>query len=167
MGEAIKYGMIWDAKLFDQIASHTLETLPEILEDMIYTCIDIKRQVVEADEFDTGKRMILNYGHTLGHAIESYYHYQTYSHGSAVAIGMCLMAQRTCPKNVLERLVQCVEQYHLPSSVPVPMQELVAHCGKDKKCAGATIRFIVCETIGKAEIRTMDLDAFAAFMEEQ
>ncbi|MFR4419566.1 MAG: 3-dehydroquinate synthase, partial [Ruminococcus sp.] len=96
MGEVVKYGMIRDAKLFELLAAHNQETIFSVLEDVICTCISIKRDVVEADEFDTGERMILNYGHTLGHAIEGYYHYEIYSHGSAVAIGMCLIAEKTC-----------------------------------------------------------------------
>ena len=109
MGEVIKYGMIRDAALFDLVAAHTQESISAVLEEVIAACIAIKRDVVEADEFDTGERMILNYGHTLGHAIESYYHYETYSHGSAVAAGMCMMAAKTCDPEVTERLKKCVK----------------------------------------------------------
>mgnify|MGYP001634755325 CR=1 FL=1 len=166
MGEVIKYGMIRDAKLFDLLATHTQETIFSVLEEVICTCISIKRDVVEADEFDTGERMILNYGHTLGHAIEGYYHYETYSHGSAVAIGMCLMAEKTCSPEQTAALKACLEAYHLPTSVPVPMTELLPFCGVDKKRAGNQLRYIVCETAGKAEIRTASVADFAAWMEE-
>ena len=60
----------------------------ENIEYIIHTCCNIKRQVVENDEKDTGERMILNFGHTIGHAIEKYYNYKKYTHGEAVAIGM-------------------------------------------------------------------------------
>jgi 3-dehydroquinate synthase len=165
MGEVIKYGMIRDAALFDQIAAHNSETILPVLEEIIATCISIKRDVVEADEFDTGDRMILNYGHTLGHAIESYYHYETYSHGSAVAVGMCMMAEKTCSPEITARLKACVQAYHLPTQVPVSRKELVPLCGKDKKRAAGALRFIVCKTIGKAEIHTMPFDAFSSWME--
>ena len=165
MGEVIKYGMIRDPELFDVIAEHNRETVWNVLEDIIAKCISIKRDVVEADEFDTGERMILNFGHTLGHAIESYYHYETYSHGSAVAAGMCMMADRTCDKETAERLRKCVQAYDLPVSVPADIKELVPLCGKDKKRAGGQLRFIVCRNIGKAEIHTMPFDSFSVWME--
>lgn len=164
MGEVIKYGMIRDARLFDIIASHNRETIWEVLTDVITSCISIKRDVVEADEFDTGERMILNFGHTLGHAIESYYHYETYSHGSAVAIGMCMMADKTCEPETAMKLKDCVKKYDLPVSVPTDINELVPLCGKDKKRASSQLRFIVCKNIGKAEIHTMQFDSFAAWM---
>lgn len=167
MGEVIKYGMIRDASLFALLEQHTLETIGSQMEDIIATCIDIKRQVVENDEFDTGERMILNFGHTLGHAVESYYHYETYTHGSAVAAGMCMMAKKTCSSSVYQRLCRCVEAYGLPSSVPVSLKELVPLCGKDKKRASAALRFIVCETIGNAQIRSMPFTEFAAWMGEE
>ena len=167
MGEVVKYGMIRDAKLFELLAAHNQETIFSVLEDVICTCISIKRDVVEADEFDTGERMILNYGHTLGHAIEGYYHYETYSHGSAVAIGMCLIAEKTCTPEQTAALKACLQAYHLPTSVPVPISDLLPFCGVDKKRAGNQLRYIVCETPGKAEIRTASISEFAAWMEEQ
>ena len=163
----MKYGMIRDAKLFELLAAHNQETIFSVLEDVICTCISIKRDVVEADEFDTGERMILNYGHTLGHAIEGYYHYEIYSHGSAVAIGMCLIAEKTCTPEQTAALKACLQAYHLPTSVPVPISDLLPFCGVDKKRAGNQLRYIVCETPGKAEIRTATISAFAAWMEEQ
>lgn len=165
MGEVIKYGMIRDAELFDLIAKNNQETIWADLEEIIAACISIKRDVVEADEFDTGERMILNYGHTLGHAIESYYHYETYSHGSAVAAGMCMMADRTCDSETAEKLKSCVKSYNLPTNVPADIKDLVPLCGKDKKRAASQLRFIVCKVIGKAEIHTMSFDSFSIWME--
>ncbi len=164
MGEVIKYGMIRDKALFEKLEQYNLDTVQEEMEDIIATCIDIKRSVVEHDEFDNGERMILNFGHTLGHAIESYYHYGTYTHGSAVAAGMCMMTKRTCEEGVYTRLCNCVKAYELPSEVSVSMQELAALCGNDKKRASAQLRFIVCETIGDAKIRSMDYEDFAAWI---
>lgn len=104
MAEAIKYGMIRDNRLFELIASHNIKNISEIIDDVVYTSISIKRDVVENDEFDTGERMILNFGHTLGHAIESYYNYEKYTHGSAVAIGMCMITEKTGDKKILDKL---------------------------------------------------------------
>ena len=165
MGEVIKYGMIRDKELFELIASHDQDNISDVLEDVIAECISIKRDVVEADEFDTGERMILNFGHTLGHAIESYYNYKTYSHGSAVAAGMCMIAEKSCEPDVADKLKNCVRAYNLPTEVPADIKELVPLCGKDKKRAGGQLRFIVCKTIGKAEIHTMPFDSFALWME--
>ena len=67
MGEVIKYGMIKSAELFEILDNHTLADIDEVLEDIIYRCISIKKSVVETDEFDRGERMLLNFGHTLGH----------------------------------------------------------------------------------------------------
>ncbi len=164
MGEVIKYGMIWDEKLFALLEQYDLDRIHEVMDQVIASCVDIKRQVVEHDEFDTGERMILNFGHTLGHAVESYYHYVTYTHGSAVAAGMCMMAKKTCSEDVYQRLCRCVTAYELPTKVPAPMAELVPLCGNDKKRASASLRFIVCQHIGKAEIRSMPFTEFAVWM---
>ena len=89
MGEVIKYGCIKDAGLFGLLCSHTsFDDLKSELTGVIARCVDIKRIVVEADQFDTGERMLLNFGHTLAHTIEQYYHYERESHGEAVGIGM-------------------------------------------------------------------------------
>ena len=166
MGEVIKYGMIRDEKLFELLEQHNLENVSSAMDEIVPTCIDIKRDVVEQDEFDTGERMILNSGHTLGHAVESYYHYETYTHGSAVAAGMCMMTEKTCTPELYVRLCDCVKAYDLPTEVPASLSELVPLCGNDKKRASAALRFIVCETIGKAEIRSMPFDEFAVWMGE-
>ena len=167
MGEVIKYGEIQDAQLFAQLEQHCLDDIHEVLEEVITTCIDIKRRVVEADEFDTGLRMILNFGHTIGHAIESYYHYETYTHGSAVAAGMCMMTKRSGTPESYRRLCDCVKAYELPTEVPVKLEALLPLCGSDKKRAGSALRFIVCEEIGAAQIRTMTLDEFQTWMQSE
>ncbi len=165
MGEVVKYGMIADADLFAMLEAHTLDDLTPILPDIIARCVDIKRDVVEEDEFDLGRRLILNYGHTLAHAIEGYYHYTTYTHGCAVAAGMCLMAKRTSDATVYERLCHCVENYDLPTSVTVSVADLLPYCGHDKKRQGDTLRYVTCEQIGKAEIHALPFPEFCALMQ--
>ncbi len=164
MGEVIKYGMIRDAALFALLEQHTLSNVSEEMEQIIATCINIKRSVVENDEFDIGERMILNFGHTLGHAVESHYHYEIYTHGSAVAAGMCMMTKKTCSDEVYQRLCRCVSAYELPTDVPASLSDLVSLCGNDKKRANAELRFIVCKTIGTAEICSMPFTEFSAWM---
>ncbi len=160
MGEVIKYGMIADAELFRKLCTYDLQSIPEHFDEIIPVCIAIKRDVVAEDELDTGLRMILNFGHTLGHAIEAYYHYETYTHGCAVAAGMCLMTKYCNSPQEYQKLKACTERYHLPYGVPAPIQELVSLCGNDKKRAGAKLRYIVCDPIGKAEIRSVSLTEF-------
>ena len=89
MGEVIKYGCIKDRALFDQLKGYKdFKDLYQDIDEIIYKCVDIKRDVVEKDLFDFGDRLCLNFGHTIGHAIEQYYNFSKYSHGEAVAIGM-------------------------------------------------------------------------------
>lgn len=164
MAEAIKYGMIRDADLFDIISSHNIDNVNDVIDEIIYKCISIKRDVVEADEFDTNERMILNFGHTLGHSVESYFNYEKYTHGSAVAIGMYIMTEKTCEKNILLKLESCLNNYNLPHSCDAQSSELVKLCGNDKKRAGSYINFIVCEKIGHAEIRKLPFSDFKNFI---
>lgn len=165
MAEAIKYGMIRDKELFELIASHRLEDVAEIIDELVFRSISIKRDVVENDEFDTGERMILNFGHTLGHAIESYYNYETYTHGSAVAIGMCMITERECGSEILQKLKTCISAYKLPCECGAPVGELLKLCSNDKKRASGNISYIVCSEIGKAVIKRVTVEQFNSAME--
>ncbi|MBR6616385.1 MAG: 3-dehydroquinate synthase [Oscillospiraceae bacterium] len=166
MGEVIKYGMIRDAALFDKLCTLDLQTVQAYFDEIIPTCIAIKRDVVDNDPFDHGERMILNFGHTLGHAIEAYYHYETYTHGSAVAAGMCLMTKYNGTQEQYDMLCACCENYRLPTSVEAPLSELLPLCGGDKKRAGSMLRYVVCTPTGTAEIRSVALKDFNALFEE-
>lgn len=160
MGEVIKYGMIRDAALFDLLCGLNLETVQDHFDEIIPTCIAIKRDVVEADPFDHGERMILNFGHTLAHAIETYYHYETYTHGSAVAAGMCMMTKQCGTAEQYAKLCACCENYKLPTTVDAPIADLIPLCSGDKKRAGGKLRYVVCEPTGNAAIRTVTLQEF-------
>ena len=164
MAEAIKYGMIRDNRLFELIASHNIKNISEIIDDVVYTSISIKRDVVENDEFDTGERMILNFGHTLGHAIESYYNYEKYTHGSAVAIGMCMITEKTGDKKILDKLKKCVTAYNLPVKSDAPIHELLKLCSNDKKRESGNINYIICPDIGKAIIEKITIAEFENLM---
>lgn len=166
MAEAIKYGMIRDSELFELIASHNLNNVDEIMDRMVYTCIDIKRQVVENDEFDKGERMILNFGHTLGHAVEGYYNYKTYTHGCGVAVGMCMITKKLCSDEIYKKLTECLENYNLPTSVPVSSDKLLPFCSKDKKRNGGNLNYILCREIGKAEIINTTVEDFNNLMSD-
>lgn len=164
MGECIKYGMIRDEKLFELMESHDLDTVDEIMDEMVYTCIDIKRQVVENDEFDTGERMLLNFGHTLGHALEGWHNYKDYPHGAGVAAGMCIITDKLAPQ-LSERLKKCCEAYKLPTGSDIPMSELLPFCSMDKKNEMKNINYIICKEIGKGEIVKVPFTEFCRLME--
>ncbi len=164
MAEAIKYGMIRDEQLFELIASHNIDNVNDVIDEIIYKCISIKRDVVENDEFDTGERMILNFGHTLGHSVESYYNYATYTHGSAVAIGMYMITEKSCDKAVLSKLQKCIIDYKLPYDCDAPKEKLVKLCGNDKKRESSSLNFIICPVIGKAEIKKLAIADFEKFI---
>ena len=166
MAEAIKYGMIRDKKLFELFEKYDLSSVHEVMDEIVSTCVNIKRQVVENDEFDRGERMILNFGHTLGHAIEAWHNYTDYTHGMGVAAGMCMITDRFCSEEIADRLRKCVSAYGLPVSTEAPMSELLPYCSSDKKRESDSISFIVCEEIGSAEIRKVSVNEFRNLMED-
>ena len=164
--EAVKYGLIYDEHLFDLFRQHLLE---EHLFDVVYRCIEIKKEVVEQDEYDTGLRMILNFGHTLGHAIEKSYHYTGITHGHAVAVGMALICDACAAQGLIKpedaaAVRATLESYGLPVSVPLDTKTLCGMCGSDKKMDGDTLNLIVLDRVGKASVEKMSLAGLAKFM---
>ena len=169
MGEVIKYGCIRDAGLFRLLSGHTsFEDLREDLGDIIFRCVDIKRQVVERDQFDTGERMLLNFGHTLAHTIEQHFQYERESHGEAVAIGMyqiCRMAEekgltRTGTADEIRKLLDI---YGLPHACGLPLGELTGAITRDKKNLGGHLNLILLHEIGDSYIYPAD----AGFFEDE
>ncbi len=167
MSEIIKYGMIKSKELFDILsAGFDLEKT----EDIIARCINIKKQVVEQDEFDKGERMLLNFGHTLGHSIEKHYNFTGISHGRAVSIGMMIMSE-FCEKSGLSAagttnlLKECLEKYNLPTKIDVPISKLIKACLNDKKMESDKINIIICSEIGKSRILKLSIPEFYKLME--
>ncbi len=157
MAEVIKYGCIRDAALFERLERGGIDGG---MEDVIARCCDIKRSVVEVDEFDTGERMILNFGHTLGHAIENYYQYKNYTHGEAVAIGMyhiSLIGEQkgVTPPGVAERIKAVLEKYRLPHRLDVGKSALKNAMLLDKKSESDEINIIFLDKIGNAVIKKL------------
>ena len=125
------------------------------MEHILYTCCAIKRSVVEQDERDTGERMLLNFGHTLGHAYELAGHYTEWSHGAAVAAGMCAAARLgvrlgVTPAELPERLEEALSALGLPTAIPCTAEDYAAAVGLDKKGAGEDISVILLERMGRA-----------------
>ena len=156
LGEVIKYGCIWDADLFKNLEAHTsFEDLKKDLTEVIYRCVDIKRIVVEHDQFDTSERMLLNFGHTLAHTIEQHYHYTRESHGEAVAIGMYQITKiaeemgLTKPGEA-EHIRKVLDIYGLPHKCDLMLHDLIGAIALDKKNLGGKLNVVLLKEIGKS-----------------
>lgn len=166
MGEVIKYGCIKDADLFQRLVSHqSFDDLKEDLPEIIGRCVDIKRQVVEADQFDFGERMLLNFGHTLAHTIEQYFHYERESHGEAVGIGMYQItklaeSQGLCPVGNADRIKEALEIYGLPTSCKVPLSTLTEAITLDKKNLNGHLNIVLLKAIGDSYVYPTSTEFF-------
>lgn len=158
MAEVIKYGCIKDKELFFNLLSYKNKSeVMKNIEYIIYTCCKIKKEVVENDEKDTGERMILNFGHTIGHGIEQYYNYEKYTHGEGVAIGMYEITRlgeklgETEEKSA-DLIREILIKYKLPYKLDVEMEELKESISLDKKKFGKKLNLIFISEIGKSKI---------------
>lgn len=165
MAEVIKHGLIASSELFGIIERGNLD-----MEDVLYRNVDIKRSFVEADEFDTSERMKLNFGHTLGHAIEKYYNFTGPSHGEAVAMGIVIAAKAgenagLTEKGTAERICSVLKQYNLPTVTRAPADKLIEITALDKKRMGDIINFILISDIGHAFIHKLRVDELSDFLQ--
>lgn len=155
MAEVIKYGMIHDRELFKGLEDPT--EVRNSLDEVIKTCVCIKKEYVEADEFDRGLRHKLNFGHTLGHAMEQAEGYRL-SHGDAVAKGMYWITrisaeQGWCSRETLAALEQLLRKYDFNLTLPENWEEIYRILCSDKKRQGDTIRMVIPEEVGRCAIR--------------
>lgn len=166
MGEVIKYGCIKDGSLFDRLCAHSsFEDLKPELPEIIARCVDIKRIVVEADQFDTGERMLLNFGHTLAHTIEQYYNYERESHGEAVGIGMyqiTLMAEEKSltGSGCADQIKKALDIYGLPSSCGLPVTDLTKAITLDKKNLNGKLNVVLLKELGSSYVYPTDISFF-------
>ena len=166
MGEVIKYGCIKDAQLFHTLESHSsFDDLKEELPAIIQRCVDIKRVVVEHDQFDTGERMLLNFGHTLGHTIEQHFNYGRESHGEAVSIGMYQLtllaeAQGLTASGTADRIRKVLDIYGLPHACNLPLRDLTAAIALDKKNLNNKLNIILLHDIGSSYIYPATIEFF-------
>ena len=153
--EVIKYGMILDAGLYD-----TLHTLPFDREAVVARCVEIKRDVVQQDEFDNGIRGLLNFGHTFGHAIEKLSDFGI-SHGEAVAKGM-VIAARMAPLcglcDVADELSALLVRYGFDVSCPYGAQEIYDALLSDKKRRGGNISVVLPRSVGECTLVDMPVE---------
>lgn len=163
MAEVIKYGLIMDAEFLAELKTDALAIMsrtPEYLERIVARCCWRKAEVVERDENDTGERMLLNFGHTAGHAIEAAGRYERFTHGEGVALGMLVATrlserEKTLPCGAAEELRSLLETYGLPvRATGLGTNELLRYMGTDKKREKGEIRWVLLDRPGHAYLRS-------------
>ena len=153
--EAVKMAATSNEGLFELIENSN--DIYKDIDKIIYQALLIKKQVVEEDEKEKGLRKILNFGHTIGHAIEAT---SEYLHGECVGLGMLYMSS----ESVKERLVKLLNKYNLPTKIEVNHDELFSLILHDKKRSGKNIDIVLVDKIGKFEIKTIDVLEIKSYM---
>ena len=158
--EVIKYGILYDAELFAHLERYGLAF---DLHKVITRCIELKRNVVMEDEFDTGTRMKLNLGHTLGHGVEAKSNFSL-SHGKSVAIGIAIVSRASRCSDT-DRILNVLDQFGLPTGTAYSSEEIYTYTLSDKKRSGNTINLIIPEKIGQCRIVPTSVDSLKSFIE--
>lgn len=165
MAEAIKAGAIRLPELFQLFEAGETDRLEEIIRQSI----QMKADIVTRDFTEQGERTLLNFGHTLGHAIERYQNFNGFSHGEAVSIGMVLItaaseAAGLTEPGTTERLTACLTAVGLPTKTDIPLSSLCELCLNDKKSRGKSIRLVLIRRIGEGFVHTLSWDALFDFL---
>ena len=151
LAEAVKMSLTSDAELFDDFMNGGIY---DDIDNILFRSVEIKRKVVEKDEKEQGLRMILNFGHTLGHGIESEEELNGLYHGECVALGMLPM----CSEKVREKLICVLKKLKMKTAADFDIDKAMAAVIHDKKAQGGTINTVFVETAGSCEIRKMTAD---------
>ena len=162
LAEVIKYGIIYDSALFRRLERDLPKLLardPQTLAAVVARCCEIKAEVVRQDETEGGLRAILNFGHSVGHALEAISHYGRYLHGEAISIGQVAAANLSArtlglPKSEVKRIADLLRRAGLPTEVrlnAIQQKKLLAAMQLDKKVSGGEIKFVLARRIGKVE----------------
>jgi len=172
LAEVVKYGAILDAKLFERLEQDVEKLLrqdPPLLVDIVARCCRLKADVVEADETEGGYRAILNFGHTIGHAIETLTEYRRLLHGEAVGIGMTCAARLSRAVGSLsradvDRLERLLRALGIPTEVPTDLRQdqIALTIEADKKASGGRITFVCLESIGKTRFVSLSAAEIAS-----
>ncbi len=158
--EVIKYGILYDPKLFAHLEEKGLDFDREAV---ITRCVELKRDVVMEDEFDTGARMKLNLGHTIGHGVEARSNF-TLSHGKSVAIGMAIVCRASrCPDT--PRILAILQKFGLPVTTDESVQDIYNYTLSDKKRSGDTVRLIIPRHIGDCAIVPTPVHTLKSFIQ--
>lgn len=166
MAEIIKYGMLGSRALLDILDG---ETADEQIEHIVTECVSMKRDIVAQDEQDLGERQILNFGHTIGHAIERCSNYGIF-HGEGVAMGMGIMTRacvklNLCPPECEEILTRLLRKYHLPDDTHLSAEQLLQAARADKKRRGEAITLIMPVEVGKCVLHRTDFSALEEILQ--
>ena len=173
MAEVMKYGLIMDASFYEWILEKTYEIHDRdsaVLEEMIETCCMCKQRIVERDPYENGERAILNFGHTVGHAVEKLMHFSML-HGQCVGVGMAAAVWLSCQKGLLKEsemkfILQLNRYFGLPDSVSgLDADEVLKAMGSDKKASDGTTKFILLDKIGHAVVETMPISELRGAVE--
>ncbi|KJQ58944.1 3-dehydroquinate synthase [Streptococcus gordonii] len=174
MGEVVKYGLIEDKELWDELSEMdgSPESILEHAESIIYHSCDVKRKIVVEDELDNGVRLYLNFGHTIGHAIEATAGYGQVMHGEAVAIGMVQVSrvaekQGLMPAGITEDIIRMCQKFGLPVDYqPWNENALYQALTHDKKARGNSIKLVLVPELGSASIHQIPLEEMKEFLKK-
>ena len=163
--EVIKYGILYDEQLFAYLQETGLNF---DRESVISRCVELKRDVVAEDEFDTGARMKLNLGHTIGHSVETQSHFNI-SHGKSVSIGMAIVSRAGasygfCDPATRDSIIHILEKFQLPVSCSYSAESLFHAALSDKKRMGSKVNLIIPERIGFCRIVPTPVEALQSFI---
>ncbi len=159
--EVIKYAVLFDPELFAVLARDGMDFDREWV---IARCIEHKKNCVQADEFDRGQRMLLNLGHTVGHAIEKCSNYEI-SHGKAVSIGLAMLCRATTCDDT-GRIISLLEKFGLPTATELPADDLYEAACSDKKRSGDQVNLIIPRAIGRCEIVPTAVEELKTLLKE-
>ena len=175
MAEVIKYSIIKDQEFFLYLQAHIDKALKldqSVLPAIIKTCCAIKAAITSRDEREGGIRAILNFGHTIGHAVETLTNYNQYRHGEAVSIGMAAAAKLSAAwgyssADDCTQLITLLEIAGLPTRLPAfPASDYLQAIQKDKKRAGGNIRMVLMKRIGEVSIEEVSSEKLLAALEK-
>ena len=170
LAEVIKYGCIMNKDLFMKLEK--IQNDAELLtraDEIIETCCNIKARIVEHDEFDTGERMLLNFGHTLGHAVEKTFRFDRYSHGEGVGIGMVLLTRRSeklglTASGTAGRIAALLKKFQLPVTVDMRQEDFMQAIALDKKKRGSHLTLILLKSIGESFLQKVEFGELIQYL---
>lgn len=158
LAEAVKVGLTSDKELFELFENGNV---PAHIDEIVLRSLLVKKDVVEQDEKEQGLRRILNFGHTIGHAIESFEHLNGLYHGECVALGMIPMVS----DELRPRLLKVLEEIHLPTSIELNVDEVSEALVHDKKTQGNSVIVTTVDEPGHYEMKSIQYSEFAPLIE--
>lgn len=166
MAEVIKYGCIKSNELFEELVKYGGRVgVMKNIEKIVASCCEIKAEIVARDEKDLGERMLLNFGHTYGHALEKFYNFTTIGHGEAVACGMYYITKISEKNNqtvagTAEKIKDILTMYNLPSEDKADCKKVIVGIASDKKHINGQLKIVLISNIGGGYLLNADNDYF-------